>query len=1019
MPDVEKVLQKKLLSVNHILDDAEGKQLYNHTVKDWLIELKEAVYDAEDLLQEIKTEALRQKMEPESPGSSTSTVQELVSSPPSHAFGSALIISKAEEVLNRLDFIMKEIKDVPGFEKSAGHIVAQTIPSICLAKESGVYGRDNEKEAFIKLLLSDDEKISVIPIVGMGGIGKTTLAQLLYNDGRVKQHFGLHAWVCISKKFDVLGISRCIYESVTSDANCQTDVLQLKLKEALAGRKFFFVLDDVWNINYDLWDKLNCPLEFGAHGSKIIVTTRIEDVASMVGTLQPQPQCLMPISDVDGWLLFEKHAFKNRGVGARSDLEKIGRQIVKKCNGLPLAIKSLGGLLRSKRTVREWKIILDSAIWELPQEKSGILPSLWLSYMYLPPHLKRCFAYCSLFPKNYVFQTSELVFLWMAEDLLKPQNKKTAEEIGNDYFNDLMSMSFFQLSSIYGNAQLFIMHDLINDLASFVSGEFCFRWEDSDSPNNLSKIRHLSCMIKYDDDTFEALQQAKCLRTFLLVAPFQSVRVIKWSGRGLHEVLPKLQWLRMLTLSWSNIEELPDSVNSLKHLRHMDMSYSSIKRLPDTICTLYNLQALLLSGCSNLTELPPNFGRLIKLTHVVVGVTKLKKMPLHMGNLKDLQVLTKFVLDKHTAGDNLLELKKLQNLRGYLEISGLEHGSGLEADILMDKKFLNDVSFNWERRRLGGVGNALEMLEKLEPNPDLERLTIDGYGGEMFPGWLRYYSSPALVYLKLSDCANCKYLPPLGQLPFLRELHICSFHAVMSIGHEFYYSDNDNFANKPFRSLQSLTLFNLFGLREWYHEGVLFPNLSKLYLSECPHLTERLALDNFPMLKEVVLKGIGFSHLTSSQECPCPELVRLELYACGDFVSFPDIGLHAPNLTDIKIRYCGKLGSWPERMHTLLPSLEDLWVSHCRELESFPEGGLPAQLKSLHIEYCKKFNANSLQNLNKGLPRLTSLEELLLDLDGCEEVDSFMRETLFPSTLVRLNLKVDGRPLVVWASQLS
>ncbi|KAM5554666.1 hypothetical protein ABKV19_022863 [Rosa sericea] len=490
--DVQEELQKKLLFINPYLDDAEGKQLNNPTVKAWLNELKEAVYDTQDLVQEIKTEALRQKMEPES-GSSTSKVQDLNSSLPSHAFDSTLIYLRVDDVLDRLDSIMEKRKDVLGLEASAGYRVSQKLPSTFLVEDSGVCGRDDEKETLIKLVLSDDEsgnRISVIPIVGMGGIGKTTLAQFLYNDVRVEQCFDIQAWACISENFDVLRISQQIFESLTSDA-CfilNLNLLQSKLKAALMGKKFLLVLDDIWNKNYTQWEVLRRPFQFGAHGSKIIVTTRNHDVACMVCTLEAH--CLKPMPEEDGWQLFEKHAFKNTGVGERTHLGEIGRQIVRKCKGLPLAIKSLAGLLCSKLNVGEWETILNSDMWELPLE-SDILPSLWLSYMYLPSQLKHCFAYCSIFPKNYVFKTSELVYLWKAEDLLQPNKNKTADEIGQDYFNDLISMSFFQVSS---HSNLYIMHDLINDLASFVSGEFCFRWEGSDSPNNLSKTRHFSCM---------------------------------------------------------------------------------------------------------------------------------------------------------------------------------------------------------------------------------------------------------------------------------------------------------------------------------------------------------------------------------------------------------------------------------------------------------------------------------------------------------------------------------------------
>ncbi|XP_040368664.1 putative disease resistance RPP13-like protein 1 isoform X2 [Rosa chinensis] len=740
---VQEVLQNKLLFITPHLDDAEGKQLNNPTVKAWLNELKEAVYDTQDLLQEIKTEALRRKMEPES-GSSTSKVQDLNSSLLSHAFDSTLIYLRVEEVLNRLDSIMEKRKYVLGLEASAGYRVSQTLQSTSLVEDSGVCGRNDEKETLIKLLLSDDEKsnnISVIPIVGMGGIGKTTLARLLYNDVRVEQHFDIQAWACVSEKFDVLRISQQIYESLTLDA-CNIGnlhLLQSKLKAALKGKMIFIVLDDVWNKNYTEWEVLRRPFQFGAHGSKIIVTTRNQDVARMVGTLEAH--YLMPMPEEDGWPLFEKHAFKNAGVGVRAHLGEIGRQIVRKCKGLPLAIKSLAGLLRSKLNVGEWETILNSDLWELPLE-CDILPSLWLSYMYLPSQLKHCFAYCSIFPKNYVFETSELVYLWKAEDLVQPKKTKTAEEIGQDYFNDLISMSFIQVAS---SSDKYIMHDLINDLASFVSGEFFSRWEGSDSPNNLSKTRHFSFMSRYCDETdslemFEALQQAKHLHTLLQLGPY-----MRWtfSGKGFYEALPKFQCLRMLKLSGYYIDELPDSINNLKHLQHLDLSYSSIEKLPDTICTLYNLQVLLLVCCTGLTELPANLGRLINLSHLDITKT-LKKMPPQMGKLKDLQMLPEFALDKHTAGDNLPELKKLEKLRGRLCISGLEYSSGLEAYILRDKKFLKelvlewkDPIFFWGGRDSCEEGNNTveerEVLEKLQPHLNLESLKIRGYRGKMFP----------------------------------------------------------------------------------------------------------------------------------------------------------------------------------------------------------------------------------------------------------------------------------------------
>ncbi|KAM5554686.1 putative disease resistance RPP13-like protein 1 [Rosa sericea] len=1024
LTDVQEVLQKKLSFINPVLNDAEGKQLNNPTVKAWLNELKEAVYDAEDLLQEIKTEALRQKIEREY-GSSTSKEQEHSSTPPSHAFDSALIYPKVEEVLERLDFIMEQRRDVWDMEASAGYRVSQTIPSTSLVEDS-VYGRDEEKEGFIKLLLSDDEtgnKIGVLPIVGMGGIGKTTLAQFLYNDVRVKQHFHIQAWVCVSKEFDILRISQHIYESLTLKA-CKIknlDLLQSKLQDTLLGKRFFFVLDDIWNKNYSQLEFLRRLFQSGAHGSKIIVTTRDEDVARKMSRLEAHH--LMPMSEQDSSSLFEKHAFKNADVGARARLEEIGRQIVQKCNGLPLAIKSLGGLLCSKLSPEEWESILDSDIWELTQEESDdILPSLWLSYLDLPLHLKRCFSYCSIFPKNYRLQKSELLLLWNAQGFLQPLKKKMVEQVGEEYFNDLISRSFFQRSS---SSEHFIMHDLIKDLANFVSGEFSVRWENSESPNILRETRHFSYMEKHGDSfaKLEAIHEAKYLRTLLPVPQYASYLGTFYRDKFqkvLHEVLPKLQCLRMLNLSLYDIKKLPDSIDNLKHLRHLDMSETPIRKLPNSICTLYNLQALLLRGCRNLVELPTKLGRLISLRHLDIKDTGIEKMPPHMGNLKDLQILTEFVLDKYTEGHNALELKKLQNLRGTLCISGLENvvdGSALVANIVRDKEFVTELNLNWKyTSEKGDMVEEREVLEKLQPHLKLKRLTIKGYGGKMFPGWSEYYSSESchLVYLELVDCANCTSLPPLGQLPYLRELHISGLGKVVSISSEFYYGDGNTSTSvkKPFRCLRFLKFHNMRRWQEWCYvvtkrrnkegccvggddnEGGVFPNLVELVLSSCDYLTGILAFDSFPMLKEVVLSGMD---LSLDSRLLSVNKLRLQY----SFTTFLDGVLHAPNLTSLEINTCWNFTAWPKQMHSLLPSLVSLSVQCCRGLECFPEGGFPSKLKSLVIMGCT-VDKKSGQNLNKGLRRLTSLEKLTLDFARAE--DWFAAEGPLPSTLTHLEI---------------
>ncbi|XP_057512807.1 putative disease resistance protein RGA4 [Actinidia eriantha] len=179
------------------------------------------------------------------------------------------------------------------------------------------------------------------------------------------------------------------------------------------------------------------------------------------------------------FLMFAQHVFDNISVDACQNLVSIGRKIVAKCGGLPLAAGTLDGLLRSNLRDDEWEGVLNSKIWELSDEESAILPALRISCdHHLPLHLKKCFAYCSILPKDYKFEEVELVLLWMAEGFIQqPKGEKQIEDLGCQYFCELLARSFFQ-PSIGGDNSLFVMHDLINDLAQFVAGRICFRPED-------------------------------------------------------------------------------------------------------------------------------------------------------------------------------------------------------------------------------------------------------------------------------------------------------------------------------------------------------------------------------------------------------------------------------------------------------------------------------------------------------------------------------------------------------------
>nr|XP_028962831.1 putative disease resistance RPP13-like protein 1 isoform X2 [Malus domestica] len=883
-------LKIKLLAANKLVDDAEEKQMTDRTVRDWLDDLKDAIYCVGELLDEINTEALRRQLEGDhdhSPtaSSSTSWIMRSVfkSSFPSDEFHNSLE-PKISNILGVLDLILNE-RDALGLKEGVQHRPQDTTrQTTSRVDESGVFGREKDRETILKALRSDDTtgaKIGVLPIVGMGGIGKSTLAQLVYKD--VKDDFDVQAWVFVGVEFSILQIAQTIYEKIRDETCKITDLDRLsgKLEEVLTGKKFPFVLDDVWSEDHLLWKNLMTHFNScGGHGSKIIVTTRLGGVASITGTLSAHH--LEEISEDDSWLLFAKQAFTNASVvGAHPELEVIGRQIVKNCQGLPLAIKSLGGLLLSNSNPKEWEKILKSDLWKLSKVK--VLPALWLSYHYLPPHLKRCFAYCSIFPKGYRFWKRELILFWMAEDLLQSNEEGVLdpEEVGSDYFDILLSRSFFQHSS---NTWDFTMHDIMNDLAKFVAGEFCLRLEGNQLPNkNLCKTRHFSFM-KFGGhgiQKFEALDEAKHLHTFLQLESFElggdcNKLVLNYT---LVDLLPNLPCLRVLKLSNTHIDELPSSIGNLKQLRHLDVSFTSIRELPETVCTL------LLVGCRRLIQLPSNLGRLINLRHLNNSYTDIEKMPAGMCNLKNLQTLSHFVVDKQTA-QRIGELKELQRLRGDLTISGvgnIDHeGNALEADIMSNKEYLDKLVLIWGRGDDDhDPQNDREVLNKLQPHTNLKQLEIKSYGGVSFPGWLGDPSFSKLSCIKLVDFQHCCLLPPLGQLPSLKQLHVLGMNNVVEIGSEFY--GNDTCGITPFRSLQKLFLEGMLEWEKWsYYDGsrgnttIMFPNLRELGLKNCPKLTEILPLEKLQSLERVELCGLeSFSGSVSHVESECPQFLSL------------------------------------------------------------------------------------------------------------------------------------------------
>jgi hypothetical protein len=866
--------EKTLPRIQALLDDAEEKQHTDKAVKRWLDDLRDLAYDVEDILDEFDTEALLCKLRGENQGS-TSKVRNFIPACCTGLTPHALKInislkSKITDITDRFNYLVTQETDL-GLKKitdGKSHRKKGTQAPTCVMTDAHVYGREKDRDAILEILLGEkcsDAGVAVIPILGMGGIGKTTLAQLIYNDETVQKSFRLKAWACVSEDFDVDGVTKSILQSLTSE-NCDgkdRNWLQVKLKEKLEGNKFLVVLDDLWNENYHDWTILRAPFLAGAPGSRIVITTRNQGVSSTTGTLPARH--LEVLSNEACLSVFTQHALGAIDFSAHPNLKDIGEKIVEKCKGLPLAAKTLGGLLRTTLDCYEWEGVLNSKIWYIPEERSGIVPALMLSYHHLPSHLKRCFAYCSILPKDYEFQEQQLVLLWVAEGLIQPQGDKQMEDLGRQYFRDLLSRSFFQQSSMKKSNFLtsmkeskFLMHDLINDLAQWVAGDICFRMEDRIEGINKGrfseKVRHLSYLgDKFDGPKkFEVFSKLKCLRTFMpLMLPNRGRCYLT------HDVplrlLSKLPCLRVLSLSGYCIVELPDSIGDLKHLRHLDLSYTRIRGLPESTTTLYNLQTLILESCSYLKELPSNLGNLVNLRHLnILNADKLNGMPPQIGKLTSLQTLSNLIVRKGKCFA-LKELGYLLHLRGTLIISRLENAieprDGSNAK-LNEKPNLVALCLEWSVDVDGSQDRAseLDVLNMLHPNKSLKELTIRRYGGIEFPTWLKGHSFPHMVLLRIENCRQCTSLPPAGQLPSLKHLFIEGMTSVKNVGDEFY----GGICSRPFESLETLYFEDMEEWESWSPNGE-FPQLRELSIRKCPKLLGNLP-NHLPLLQNVVIR---------------------------------------------------------------------------------------------------------------------------------------------------------------------
>ncbi|XP_042498754.1 putative disease resistance RPP13-like protein 1 [Macadamia integrifolia] len=895
-------LSSTLDGISAMLCFVEESQIRNPLLRIYLGDLKKVILYANLMLDEFIYETLGRRLEDER---NQNRARKLVRDFLSFSFNENRMLRRHEipcvinEIRDKLAQIRESIEphylkvvEIEGREHELERrqrtisLLDTRQKSSSLVVDSDVVGRSEDKSLLISLLASrrySGSKVPVVAIVGMGGLGKTTLSQIVYNDPDVKMHFELRVWVCVPNEFRVERLTNAIMESITLKP-CLISLLEpnhVKLQDLVRGKKILLVLDDAWNENRSYWEALWAPFRVAAAGSRVLVTTRSQKVASVMGAVEILP--LKRLSDEDCWLMFKKQVFGDENTDVHPNLEAIGRKIVRRCEGLPLAVTTLGGLLLAKLDHQEWQQVLESKMWDLEE---NIMPALSLSYHYLPAHLKLCFAYCSLFPKGYEFRKAILVPLWMAEGFIPSKQVERMEEIGREYFDDLFHRSFFQClrKSIFIERDfstkvesVFVIHEVMHDLAQSVSKGMCFRIEH-DEPNYIFKRAGTASLLIRD------------LNKDIVKSPssFLSVR-----SRSLledhvpYDVSERFKCLRVLDLSNSSIRCLPDSIGYSKHLRCLNLSCTRISMLPESICQLYFLQTLMLKHCSELHGLPKGMGNLINLQYLVMDNELWKShRPAGIRRLTCLKTLPHYVVSQ--ADDNKIgELKELQHLEGLLWILRLENVATVweaREACLKNKRRLDQLVLEWSNgpRNLQTREDSEAILDALQPPLELESLTITWYLGLRFPDWLmRDLSSfNKLVSVKLSFCTNCKFLPPFGQLPALESLEIVGLNEVTHLTREFYIDGQASGGKNGFQKLKFLTFDLMYSWEEWYGaEDGEFPCLEELTMRKCYNL-RRLP----PLLPSVKVVKIEYCHsLTTFPKLP--SICSIELLTFKEGIS--------------------------------------------------------------------------------------------------------------------------------------
>ncbi|KAH0463433.1 hypothetical protein IEQ34_008015 [Dendrobium chrysotoxum] len=1022
----------------------------NPALNKWIWQLRDAIDEADDVLDELEYMKHKEQLPKNTEETKKRKFMSFLFESPRKILkiGERVLkrdpnLKRLEEAMRKLDKVSADVTTFLHLLDSAKQEQKEQEDDFYKTRETGslptndLIGRGEAKEFVMQWLRKPSNehrgtdlygKISLLSIVGHGGMGKTTLLQHVYKDDEITKEFDLKTWVCVSNNFDVKKVIADMLESLKKERpRLETlEALQDSLRAEMMSKKVLLVLDDIWE-NDEEQDKrklenLLAPLAYGKIGSRILVTTRMDSVALTIAKVikkKKETFKLLGLEEDECLQLLNSHVFADvENPNDYKRLRSIAGEIVKKLSGSPLAAKVIGGVLNSSLDERHWTKVLNSDFVSSKLGQGDIFLILRLSYMFLPKHLQNCFAFCSIFRQDHIFNKDDLVRMWISLGFIQqPHDQEwTMEDIGGRYFDVLVKKSFFDKFEDFGGGY-YKMHDLIHELAQSVFIHECLRVEDGTKlPSIIPKtLRHLFVETT-NSDIIKKIGQFKNLHSLFLFHKASNQDLCN----ALIEIFKASRSLRLLYICPSNdLEIIPEEIENLIHVRYLKIYSPKFTMLPRSLSNLYHLKYIIYNRPLVLSQLevddflPSDINNLSNLRYLKLSANYISSI-CGIGKLTSLQELAMFNL-RNEMGYRIDELKYLNDLC-KLGVNCLENVKDTEEARnaqLCEKRRLTNLTLCWSNTYSRNTDLDENVLDNLQPPKCLRNLSIYFYMGARSAIWMNNVNLLSNIEkieeIELSGCKEWETLPPFGQLPFLKSLKLSHMPKVKWL--ESKFNGNDKYHAFPL--LEVLYINGLEALEDWFEAGVaaedgcLFPCLIQLVLEDCPKLKELPSLPS--KLKSLKIDKIGW---TTSNFCsnsiPIP-LESLAVFDCPNITSLPlvDEIARLAALRDLRIIKCPNLislGRYREvettnNCHLMLSdlsisdplvllmeplrsmaSLKKLIILDNDELVSFPNEAEQWFLKDrsslceLEFKWLK-----SLQSLPSSLESLSSLQNLFIN----------------------------------------